>query len=80
MLQMTESGNVSDSIEPESDTDSLIDRPFSKSNPIMAGSLVSALVDGSETIIENKNAMVITKHLDLMMRWQSLLVMNPMYR
>ena len=75
----TESGIESNSIEPDSEIDSLADKPLSKSNPMIAGYSVSATAEGEKTSTGAISSIVATICLNLMMLWQSRLVMKPMH-
>ena len=75
----TESGIESNSIEPDSEIDSLADKPLSKSNPMIAGSSVSAIAEGEMTSNGATNTIVTNICLNLMVLWQSRLVMKPMH-
>tara|TARA_B100001250_G_C19144685_1_gene505322 strand:- start:192 stop:446 length:255 start_codon:yes stop_codon:yes gene_type:complete len=75
----TESGIESNSIEPDSEIDSLTDKPLSKSNPMIAGSSVSPIAEGEMTNNGATSTIVTTICLNPIVQWQSHLVMKPMH-
>ena len=80
IVQTTESGIMSYSIEPESVIVSLVERPFSKSNPIIAGSSESALTEGEMMKNGARSTISIIIDFFFMLLWQYLPVMKPMHR
>ncbi len=80
IVQTTESGIMSYSIEPESVIVSLVERPFSKSNPIIAGSSESALTEGEMKKKGARSTIIIIIDFFFMLLWQYLPVMKPMHR
>ena len=79
IVHTTESGIESNSIDPERRVVSLVDKPFSKSNPMMAGSSDSALTSGVITNNGANSNNVASIGLNLMVLWQNLMVMKPMH-
>lgn len=80
MVQSIESGMESASINPDSVIDSLVDSPFAKSNPMIGGSCVSALVDGSITNMVARTTNAAASHLGPMTQSRKHPVMNTMHR